>query len=101
MSVRLACDALYTRPDGYAMHCTYVKGHTTGAMPDHSWFGIRCLDIAEAEKVDYTPAAVQAFLDSMTRGEMDLYIEAILAVAHNRKRAQRGTAGFTHGGPTR
>ena len=51
-------------------------------------------------KVDYTPQAVQAFLDSMARGEMDNYIEAILAVGHNRKRAKRGTAGFRDGATT-
>ena len=98
--MRSICGVTYTRPNGNDLACTFVRGHTTGAQPDHSWFGIRCLDIAEAEKVDYTPQAVQAFLDSMARGEMDNYIEAILAVGHNRKRAKRGTAGFRDGATT-
>lgn len=85
------CGVTYTRPNGNDLICTFVRGHI---QSDHSWLAIRCADIADAEKIDYTPQAVQAFLDSMTRGDMDAYLEAILAVAHNRKRAIRGTPGF-------
>lgn len=100
MTIRPVCGAVYSRGDDQvALRCTYIAGHhdrETGVATPHSWDGIRCLDLADQTRVDYTPQAVQAFLDSMTRGEMDAYIEAILAVAHNRKRAQRGVAGFTH-----
>jgi hypothetical protein len=82
------CRALYVRPDNMALYCTFPLNH---GVSEHSWAGIRC---ADTEKVDYTPQAVQAYLDSMTRGDMDAYLEAILAVAHSRKRAIRGTPGF-------
>lgn len=98
------CRAPYVRPDGQRMSCTYPRGHENfNALPnEHSWDVIHCADITAAAeaKVDYTPQAVQAFLDSMARGEMDNYIEAILAVGHNRKRAKRGTAGFRDGATT-
>jgi hypothetical protein len=96
-----ACDATYERPTvtrPRILHCTYPRGHENraGQPAEHSWWSIQCADLSEAAaaKIDYTPQAVQAFLDSITRGEMDLYLEAVLAVAHNRKRARHGTAGF-------
>lgn len=102
MSVRLICDAPYVRPDGTIVRCTYLDGHNrSGSATDHSWVTAMRQDaIDAAPKIDYTPQAVQAFLDSMTRGEMDPYLEAILAVGHNRKRTIRGTPGFTKGGNT-
>lgn len=98
MSPRPICGALYRRTNGDELRCTFPARH---GVSEHSWAGIRCADIEDAEKTDYTPQAVQAFLDSMARGEMDDYIEAILAVGHNRKRAKRGVAGFKDGGTTR
>lgn len=92
------CRNPYDRPNGVRLTCTFVRNHADTC----SWNDIRCRDLTEAAdtKVDYTPAAVQAFLDSITRGDMDLYLEAILAVTHNRKRAMRGTPGFARGGHT-
>lgn len=91
MSLPPVCDEQYQRPDGTLLFCTYPRliAHDT-----HSWQRVKVAD--DATRVDYTPQAVQAYLDSITRGEMDAYLEAILAVTHNRKRAQRGVAGFTH-----
>lgn len=92
-----ACRNPYDRPNGGRLCCTFVRNHSG----ECSWYDIYRRDVAEeADKVDYTPAAVQAFLDSIVRGEMDLYLEAILAVAHNRKRARRGTPGFINRGAT-
>lgn len=98
------CDAMYERPGNIrplVLHCTFPAGHENrNALPtEHSWDAIRCADIADT-RVDYTPQAVRAYLDSITRGEMDAYLEAILAVAHNRKRAIRGTPGFRDGART-
>jgi len=92
------CRNVYDRPNGVRLYCTYVRNHSG----ECSWNVIYHRDVAAAAdvKVDYTPQAVQAFLDSMARGEMDNYIEAILAVGHNRKRAKRGTAGFRDGATT-
>lgn len=101
--MRAICRSLYERPDGSVLRCTFPSGHDGVGQPkpDHSWLSIKCMDAVDAAPpVDYTPQAVQAYLDSVTRGEMDAYLEAILAVAHSRKRAIRGVAGFRSGGPT-
>ena len=90
------CGAMYIRqtPTGsMPMACTYFEHDG-----DHSWEAVREAD-AVTTRVDYSPTAVQAFLDSITRGEMDPYIEAILAVGHNRKRALRNVVGFGHIAP--
>lgn len=88
------CGRLYSRPNGPVLECTYVRAHGGYC----SWHVTERADertsAQAASKIDYTPAAVQAFLDSMTRGEMDPYLEAILAVGHSRKRSLRNVPGF-------
>lgn len=83
------CGIGYARPDGSVVRCTYLAGHPN-PMGRCSWFGVRAQDEADAERHDYTPQAVQALLDGMLAGDLDEYIEAILAAGHTRKRAKRG-----------
>jgi hypothetical protein len=89
------CSVPYLRPDETTVRCTYLKDHPNER---HSWWAVQCQDEVDAETaaIDYTPTAVQALLDAITRGEVDPYIEAILAVGHNRKRALRNVIGFGH-----
>jgi hypothetical protein len=106
------CGQGYDHPTGYdprrgeeattAVYCTYIAGHTS----KHSWETLKVQDEADAEARDQrermrgighddeTPSDVQALLDAITNGHADPYLEAILAVTHNRKRALRGTRGF-------
>jgi len=83
------CGIGYQRPDGSVIRCTYLAGHPEPATRC-SWFGVKAQDEFDADKVDYTPTAVQAMLDALVEGGLDPYIEAILAAAHHRKRSLRG-----------
>jgi len=89
------CNSPYVRPDESTLRCTYLDAHPS---EHHSWWAAQCQDEIDAESaaIDYTPTAVQAFLDAMSDGEVDPYLEAILAVGHNRKRALRNVIGFGH-----
>lgn len=101
------CEAKYLRkyidPDGdravVQVRCTFIEGHSA----KHSFETLRSQDEAEQEQAeairgigcdDETPGDVKALLDAITAGNADPYLEAILAVTHNRKRALRGTRGF-------
>lgn len=81
------CAKQYTRPTGQVLACTYLIDHPS---INHSWFAVSCQDAADEEKIDYTPTAVQALLDGLLAGDLDDYVEAILAAAHTRKRQRRG-----------
>lgn len=102
------CEVIYDREYEPGMftqvRCTFVNGHP-GEY--HSFRTLRLqdeIDKAEAEVQakreagigcdDDTPSDVRALLANITAGKADPYLEAILAVAHNRKRALRGTRGF-------
>ena len=98
------CGAEYERyPTGSIITCQYPADH----VPDHihSWTQLRDqedrqreADAKEAAQGigcdDATPDDVKALLDAITAGNADPYLEAILAVTHNRKRTLRGTRGF-------
>jgi hypothetical protein len=88
------CEQPYTRSDGRVILCTFRHGHlsTAEASTPHSWTWLR--DAERALRQDDTPSDVQAILDAITAGRADPYLEAILAVTHNRKRALRGVRGF-------
>ncbi len=100
------CRAEYRRPNGSLMTCQYLPSHP---VEHHSWWTCQVADAAEAEAeaqrreaatvLDTTPVGVQALLDALTAGKYDRWLEALLAVAHGRKRALRGTPGFARGGP--
>jgi len=85
------CGMGYQRPDGSVVRCTYIAGHPD-PMDRCSWFGVKAQDEVDAEKgdTDYTPTVIQALLDAMLAGDLDPYIEAVLAAGHTRKRALRG-----------
>lgn len=101
------CTARYSRPlsivvkdDPGEVRCTFVVDHPAS---NHSFFALQCEDAVEAERrakaaaapADDTPRNVQSFLDAIASGMYDPYLEAILAVGHNRKRALRGVRGFS------
>lgn len=105
----LLCGEPYTRPGGETrLICQYLRGHV---VPRHSWWTVEQQDLAEEAATireivrvatpnmptDPTPTAVQTLLDGIVNGLYDPYLEAILAVGHNRKRARRGTIGFAGG----
>ena len=85
------CPEIYVRNPTEHIQCTYIAGHTAER---HSWQTLMDQDEADAEASDPTPTVVQAFLDAILEGEVDPYLEAILAAGHNRKRTLRGTRGF-------
>lgn len=90
---RPLCGIGYERPDGSLVRCTYLAGHPDPATRC-SWFGVKAQDDADQDRTDYTPQAVQAVLDAVVGGDLDPYIEAILAAGHTRKRMLRGERGF-------
>lgn len=88
------CEEPYRRPDSSVVFCSFREGHLDAdeASTPHSWTWLKDADKEVAR--DDTPSDVRAILDAITRGAADPYLEAILAVTHNRKRALRGTRGF-------
>lgn len=105
MSDHEQCGAVYDRilpGDKSPTHirCTYVEGHTAS----HSWATLQFCDEAaaqdERERVREgladtdLPTAVRRVVEGLTAGELDKYIELILAAGHDRKRARRGVYGF-------
>lgn len=102
------CKAVYERQVPWAdadiktpIQCTYIEGHDNSPVASHhSWNTLKVQDECDREAaaataaVDYTPVAVQALLDGLFNGDLDPYIEAILAAGHSRKRARRGVLGF-------
>lgn len=101
------CLAVYRRPRELVVSemdrrisCTYVKGHP---VRTHSWHALRLNDAADMERLqassttewgDDIPPAVADLLTGIADGQYDRFIEALLAVAHGRKRGLRGTPGF-------
>lgn len=97
------CDAVYVRPattgvsEGDTVQCTYVFQHPT---PRHSWESLKAQDEADVvaamarRQVQHLPDDVKAILRAIQDGQADAYLEAILTVAHNRKRSLRGVRGF-------
>lgn len=85
------CGQAYVRPDTTVLRCTYLLDHPTS---QHSWFAAEAQDQVDATTPDASPLSVQRFLDAMSSGQLDPYLEAILAVGHNRKRARHGVIGF-------
>jgi len=88
------CGIGYQRPDGTIVKCTYLAGHPDPATRC-SWFAVKAQDEYDSERTDYTPTAVQAMLDALVAGELDAYVEAILAAGHHRKRSLRGEHTFS------
>lgn len=103
------CSATYDRPaelcdadEEIRVRCTFLDGHPRR----HSFFGLQMQDEVELEKMtapeepppydDDVPPDVGALLAAITAGQHDAYIEAILAVTHNRKRTLKGVRGFVH-----
>ena len=87
----LTCDAAYERPDSSTLLCQYVAGHSS---PGHSW---RTIKLEDAEELlrdtvfsKQADTLVASMLEAIARGDLDLYLEAILAGCHNRKRSKRG-----------
>jgi hypothetical protein len=88
------CREMYDR-GGEMIPCTYVRGHPT---PRHSWETLRLQDAADKAVHTFSmkgvPSDVEALLVNINHGNADAYLEVILAVTHNRKRALRNTPGF-------
>jgi hypothetical protein len=89
------CDMVYPR-GGDTIPCTYIKGHPKNK---HSWEALRLQDEVDAAArrawVDSdTPSDVLVLLSNIKSGAADQYLEAILSVCHNRKRALRGVRVF-------
>lgn len=102
------CSETYFREvpmvDRYAVVCTYVGGHSTDR---HSWWSLWTQDVTDAEaraqaiaaeiaaaSCSELPDDVAAVIDGIKAGDADAFLEVILAAAHDRKRALRGTRGF-------
>lgn len=91
------CDVTYTRPRGGTVRCTYIEGHES----NHSFRTLELQDVCDQERERALtepegdlPADVEAILENITEGRADPYLEAILAVTHNRKKALRSVPGF-------
>lgn len=90
------CEATWSRPGDGVVRCTYIKGH----QAEHSFRTLQLQDSVDRERASVDPALddlppeVVAILDNITDGHADPYLEAILAVTHNRKRALRNVPGF-------
>lgn len=85
------CREAYQRPDGTILICSYLDGHPN---PNHSWFAAKVQDDYEkAEQVDL-PSDVETLVTNIQAGKADPYLEIILSVCHNRKRALRNVPGF-------
>ncbi len=85
MAVEL-CDAAYERLPGRILFCQYVQGHTA----DHSWRTAKLEDEQELLRTSQYATQIGALLEAIARGDCDLYLEALLAGCHERKRARRG-----------
>lgn len=95
------CNVQYRRPvrlypSAQVLFCQYIAGHPNTR---HSFHAVETSDASDLQDLivqhanvrdDSAPAGVQAFLDSINRGDMDAYLEALLAASHSRKRALRG-----------
>lgn len=83
------CGETYTRPGvRITVRCTYLLGH---ASPTHSWRTLKLQDEEDAVSASAGQYDVQvaALLEAVACGDLDRYLEAILAGCHARKRARR------------
>lgn len=82
--------------------CTYIEGHPRA---EHSWHTLKVQDETDAIAalagthvvgidLDMLPDDVSAIAKAINRGDADPYLEVLLAVAHDRKRALRNVRGF-------
>jgi len=81
------CEVRYVRPSGESVRCTYLADHP---RLTHSFETMRLQDEADAVKGGQYATQVGALLEAIACGDLDPYLEAILAGAHGRKRARRG-----------
>lgn len=97
--VARVCPATYERPNLMKVRCTYIEGHES----EHSFRTLQLQDTCDQEREraltdpgaeDDLPSDVAAILENITDGRADPYLEAILAVTHNRKKALRNVPGF-------
>ena len=84
MSVEM-CPTGYVRPNGDVVPCTYLVGHTA----EHSWRTLRLSDEQAVVAGGQYDIQVAALLEAVACGDLDRYLEAILAGCHARKRARR------------
>jgi hypothetical protein len=78
------CKAVYRRRTDDVL-CSYVKGHTA----EHSWRTLRLSDEQEAVVTGQHDLQIGLLLEAVACGDLDRYLEAILAGCHARKRARR------------
>ena len=83
----IMCGTTYLRPDGRQVPCTFISGHTA----EHSWRTLRLEDEQEVVRTSQYDSQVGVLLESIARGDLDFYLEAILAGCHERKRVRRGS----------
>ncbi len=86
------CGAEYTRPTSMAVTCTFLYGHTA----EHSWRTLKLQDEQDAVVTGQYDLQIGLLLESVACGDLDRYLEAILAGCHARKRARRDV--WTPGG---
>ena len=79
------CPTGYVRPDHSVVPCTYIAGHSA----EHSWRTLKLSDEQEAVAGGQYDIQVAALLEAVACGDLDRYLEAILAGCHARKRARR------------
>jgi hypothetical protein len=80
------CGATYLRPNGTTVPCSFLTGHTA----EHSWRTLRLQDEQESVVPGQLDLQVGLFLEAVACGDLDIYLEAILAGCHERKRTKRG-----------
>jgi hypothetical protein len=79
------CGHPYQRPDRTFVNCTYIAGHKA----EHSWRTLRLQDEEDAVATGQYDVQVAALLEAVACGDLDRYLEAILAGCHARKRVRR------------
>lgn len=78
--------------------CQFPKQHPAGC----SWQQMFDLDtdaitktmVGQSDTIDKTTALAVEIIDAIEDGDLDAYLEAILAAGHNRKRCLRGERMF-------
>jgi hypothetical protein len=80
------CGVGYPRADGTTILCSYIEGHSA----NHSWRTLALQDEQDAALKPQYASQVAALLEAIACGDLDPFLEAILAGAHERKRVRRG-----------
>jgi hypothetical protein len=87
------CMSVYTRPEGAAetraVLCTYQEGHAVESV-ECSWYALCEADFAWLEEMTRPRVTVDQVLTAVKKGDLDPFLESILAAAHGRKREKRG-----------